>query len=478
MDHRFLFKFPTMGRLPLFKSTLDKWYAFMSGDYPFEFIVSLNADDKTMHTREARDYLAGKPNLRVFDGGHKNKIQACNADVEEARDDWTILVLVSDDMIPVVKGYDKIIADKMTDTDLMLFFDDGFWGKSKLNTLSIIGRKYYQRDGYIYHPGYESVFADDHQMAVARARDKLPYFPQTIIRHEWIGKTHPQDALHQRNCNQKQHNRDKKLFEEFKRDGFPELTKTQPVATTATTPPPLMLSIMTPTLPGRHLLLARLRDRLQPQLTFHGQVEWLIDNAPPPETIGAKRQRLLEDAKGKYVVCIDDDDLVAPDYVQRLLTAFQSDQDAYGFNGTAYKNGKFDRPFVASNANTRWANKPGLYIRNIYHITPVRRELALKTGFKPINFGEDAQFSELLKPLIKTAGFVDGDPMYIYCYHEAISSCNNISNNQKIFTAADVERTTPDFNQGPSEADKANPPNRVYVTPYGCNDKPLRQTPW
>ena len=58
-------------------------------------------------------------------------------------------------MVPLVNGYDTVIKEKMTlhyaDTDGVLWFNDGHQEK-KLNTLCILGKKYYDRFGYIYHP--------------------------------------------------------------------------------------------------------------------------------------------------------------------------------------------------------------------------------------------------------------------------------------------------------------------------------------
>ena len=65
-------------------------------------------------------------------------------------------------MIPEIKGFDSIIRNEMQklfpDTDGILWFFDG-WRKD-LNTLCILGRKYYDRFGYIYHPDYNSFWSD------------------------------------------------------------------------------------------------------------------------------------------------------------------------------------------------------------------------------------------------------------------------------------------------------------------------------
>jgi hypothetical protein len=78
------------------------------------------------------------------------------------------------------------------DTDGVLWFNDGNQG-DKLNTLCILGKKYYERFNYIYHPDYTSLWADNEFMDVANLLNKQTYFNDVIIRHE-----HPDVGLGQR----------------------------------------------------------------------------------------------------------------------------------------------------------------------------------------------------------------------------------------------------------------------------------------
>ena len=98
---------------------------------------------------------------------------AINADIPTTA--WDILVLISDDMIPEIKSFDQIIRSKMKehypDTDGVLWFFDGW--REDLNTLCILGRKYYDRFGYIYHPSYESFWSDAEFTEVGTNRRRL-----------------------------------------------------------------------------------------------------------------------------------------------------------------------------------------------------------------------------------------------------------------------------------------------------------------
>lgn len=80
------------------------------------------------------------------------------------------------------------------------------------------------------------------------------------------------------------------------------------------------LSICIPSLASRHELLGRLLECLRRQ-GRSGEVEILVDLDQGTATTGAKRNRLVARASGAYVCHVDDDDLVAPDYVATILAA-------------------------------------------------------------------------------------------------------------------------------------------------------------
>ena len=132
-----------------------------------------------------KDVIEQYDNVTMFYGNNKSKIEAINADLDNV--DFDILLLASDDMIPVVKGYDTIIKNNMSklypDTDGVLWFNDGYQG-NKLNTLCILGKKYYDRFGYIYNPEYISVWSDNEFMDVGNILGKQTYFDEVIIQHQ------------------------------------------------------------------------------------------------------------------------------------------------------------------------------------------------------------------------------------------------------------------------------------------------------
>lgn len=183
---KLLIKFPTKNRKDKFLNVLYQYINLSVDKNNLKFLITIDNDDVTMNNSETLSILDTIPNLIYTVNESKSKIDAVNRDMDII-DDWDIVLLASDDMIPQIIGYDEIIRKNMEtyypDTDGVLFFNDGFQG-DRLNTLSIMGRKYYNRFNYIYHPDYKSQYSDNEFMEVANILGKQTYFENVIIKHE------------------------------------------------------------------------------------------------------------------------------------------------------------------------------------------------------------------------------------------------------------------------------------------------------
>lgn len=221
---RMVIKFPTRGRPDKFVSVLNKYINFLSGMHEVKFVVSFDHDDPTMNNENMWS-LFSRMNQQLNGqiipvcGSSTGKISAVNADLDKViacKPD--VILLASDDMIPVLGGYDDIIAKQMArhfpDTDGVLWFNDGFSGQNRLITLSILGRKYFHRFNYLYYPGYRSVFCDNEFTDVARLLGKVVYIDQVIIQHQWVGAVNPNDPLHRRNESVEMYSHDKAVYDE------------------------------------------------------------------------------------------------------------------------------------------------------------------------------------------------------------------------------------------------------------------------
>src|SRR5690606_14425577 len=147
------------------------------------FIVAkLDEDDPAMNNEAVRARLDSYPCIIQRWGLSKSKIHAINRDLDNLPP-WDILVCMSDDMRFTTKGYDDMIRKHMpADLDGLDNVEDDD-AKSRVFTMRIPGRTYYQRDGYIYYEGYYSMWCDDEETCKAKIRGKYILVPGIHIEH-------------------------------------------------------------------------------------------------------------------------------------------------------------------------------------------------------------------------------------------------------------------------------------------------------
>jgi hypothetical protein len=173
------------------------------------------------------------------------------------------------------------------------------------------------------------------------------------------------------------------------------------------------------TIPQRKNLLERLLARLEPQLNDQVLIKIYPDSIA---SIGAKRQRAVEDCKTSYICFIDDDDLVPANYVKRILQELKYLPCGVGFRGIVTSNNIKPVEFV-HRSGLRYIDKAFrssdcyIFHRPLNHLNPVRTEIAKKIGYLNINFEEDKDYSMRLAEsgLITDDCFID-EFMYFYQY--------------------------------------------------------------
>lgn len=178
-----LIKFPTKGRRERFVQTIRGYLANIVLPET-KILVTFDSDDRASTTPDILKFLEHNK-VEYTIGYSKSKVDACNRDLEGK--DFDVVLLASDDMICVERGFDKIICDAMEkhfpDTDGSLHFNDGYT-QDRLRTMVIFGKKYYDRFGYLYHPDYISLWSDNEDIEVAKLLNKYQYFPQILFKHQ------------------------------------------------------------------------------------------------------------------------------------------------------------------------------------------------------------------------------------------------------------------------------------------------------
>lgn len=144
----------------------------------YHVLISVDKDDACMFPLPV---LQGNHTFVV--GESKNKINAINRDVNEFDYDWDILVNMSDDMVFTQAGFDNIIRGAFgANLDQVLHFPDQHQGQNCM-TMSILGRDYYNRDKFIYHPEFESLWVDIVAQEEAQIRGCYKFVNQNIFLH-------------------------------------------------------------------------------------------------------------------------------------------------------------------------------------------------------------------------------------------------------------------------------------------------------
>jgi hypothetical protein len=138
--------------------------------------------------------------------------------------------------------------------------------------------------------------------------------------------------------------------------------------------------ILIATVPHRHGKLRELLADLGGQIRdcqAGGCVGALLYRDNLTVSYGAKTRVLLEASTADYVSCVDDDDLLAPGAVARILGALESRPDYVGFAVAWTRNGVPQLPVEHSLRHPRWSNGEDMLRRSVMQFNPIRRDLAL-----------------------------------------------------------------------------------------------------
>jgi hypothetical protein len=175
----------------------------------------------------------------------------------------------------------------------------------------------------------------------------------------------------------------------------------------------LLWSVLIPTVSWREeKFLALSAELLRQAAKWQGAVEVVGLQNAGELSLARYRQNLLQDARGKYVSFVDDDDEVSPNFTDEICAALATDPDVVGL--MQYCTGIAAPLTVISLRNglcgtgdppvdTAWGRA---YMRTYSHVCPVRASIARQGTF--MSFGEvytweDASFVASVVPLLEGA---------------------------------------------------------------------------
>jgi hypothetical protein len=422
---RILLKCPTRSRPAQFIRVLKQYVTLANRPDLLGICISCDHDDRTMLEDAIQLQIKNITHRaawsEIYYGNSTNKIEAVNADIATIPWHWEIVIVVSDDMVPQVKGYDDVLRSHMianfADTDGILWVNDGTQG-DKLNTISIMGRKMYDSFGYLYHPAYKSLFCDTEftDLCKGSLASKCTYIPYMLIRHEHPGTGFPQrnDELYMRNNS---------------------FWYTDLMTYISRKTYEYDWTILIPTIVGRESRLCILlesieerRKRICPSLKI--EIRLSFDNRE--KKIGTKRQELLTSVKGKYMSFVDDDDLLTDAYFEDALATIEGNYHVCRLRGQMNQ-----YTFTHSLKNT--LDKPmcegDVFLRPPNHLNVMLSDIAKLFTFGNAVRGEDLDWTIRLAQSRNLQTEYTSDPSRIHYIY-------NLGNRSVAPETAEMQRHT------------------------------------
>jgi len=204
----------------------------------------------------------------------------------------------------------------------------------------------------------------------------------------------------------------------------------------------IILSILIPTIPERANMFSELFDEVHRQTTYMktwhptlGDVEIIVDDSPKfldgGLSIGKKREALVKRAEGKYLCFLDDDEKIAPNYIETLVRLCDKGQDICTFRNIT----KTDTYWTVIDMSIHYlvndqATPNFIVRRKPWHICPVRTEFAKLHGFIDTSYGEDWTWMEMVLTHCTTESKIDA-VIHEYNHSSKVSEADRITNYEK-----------------------------------------------
>lgn len=187
----------------------------------------------------------------------------------------------------------------------------------------------------------------------------------------------------------------------------------------------IKLSLLLPTIKRHGKYLAYLIPELRSQIRqYENEVEILIDSSEV-DTIGEKRNRLLDRAQGEYLAFIDADDKVSERYISLLMEGINKGVDCCSLKGIITTNGEDYHYFEHSirykqyktNNGTKFEFGDICYERFPNHLSCIKSSIAKRFKFPEKNWGEDTDWATAIfnSGLLKTEHYIS-EVLYHYRY--------------------------------------------------------------
>ena len=152
---------------------------------------------------------------------------------------------------------------------------------------------------------------------------------------------------------------------------------------------------------------------------FSDKIEILTESDNGENSVGKKRNNVIDRAMGEYVCFIDDDDAVTDIYISATMKALESKPDVVELVGYLPK---YNLPFIHNLNCGGHFKKDGIQFRTPNHLNTIKTEIARNIRYPEISHGEDQDYSHRLWDSgLMTREALIGERMYIYQFNSNTS---------------------------------------------------------
>lgn len=160
MQYKITIIHPSRSRPEQAESTIKLWLDNAKDKSQIQYLLSIDHNDKDLKRYTA---IAQRNGISTHIAMNKSAIEAINRAARKSQ--GNLLIVVSDDFGCFEDWDIKILKELEGKKDFIVKTQDGI--QDWIITLPILDRKYYDRFGYVYFPGYQHLFCDTEMTAVA-----------------------------------------------------------------------------------------------------------------------------------------------------------------------------------------------------------------------------------------------------------------------------------------------------------------------
>jgi len=151
---------PSRNRPEQAEETIKLWLGNAKDSSQIEYILSIDHNDKDLKRYKA---ISDRNGTKTHIAMNKSAIEAINRAAKKSQ--GNLIIVVSDDFKSEEAWDEKLLKELEGKEDFIVKTQDGI--QEWIITLPILDRKYYERFGYVYFPGYSHLWSDTEMTSVA-----------------------------------------------------------------------------------------------------------------------------------------------------------------------------------------------------------------------------------------------------------------------------------------------------------------------